>query len=753
MRVAWLIMFLLVPPCSAVQSLSASLLELAFPAESGLAHARSHSRRKRLPLTAKQQEELCFLKQKIPIILQHVNSTPFPTFSTCAVVSSSNALLRHTYGSEIDKHDAVLRFDETSTDGIEVSAGHKETIRVFKRKRHKDPQRNDIYISIFDQANGKPTQRVFMLQGLPLKIMSHALRRLQYPRSDIVSEVVDDAESEAFGTRSIGMLLALTFCDSTDAYEITPSMADMSALENNYGLSIKDSHPARTSMQEAAIWASLSTTSDQLLEATGKASFEGFSSLPCGKDLHELEDRSSEIPTAATPHSRFGPSAQQPKTRHISLLQIREAFSASLMVARVLAACIPLGAVYLIWLWRERGLLGHLQAGLQRTDSSTAKGAIALITYLCLLVCIDLSIKYQAEYDGGSYKTSPFIMVPVVEFGKLAVSVVMILTISQKPEGDAPSSPPSSSDSSEWWNGLFRIMLRMLPVALLYNMNNILIFYVLVQVNMDAYAVWRNTSIVFNALLWVIVFNRTLGMTKWLAICLLFMACCLNTIGVDGRWDIGLPVLGVVISAFLSSVAGVCNESVIKAVSTTQLTIDQVNCTLYLETLLLMAAWFVLAAIIGVQLPDFWQGIATITPGAGRIILMQIALGLAVSRVLKYADVVAKTVAGSFREVIIIIVAPYVVSGTRYNWVTVSSACWVGIAGLLYFSPSAPPAPKATEKDDKDPEVPVKDKSTDETDPQKDAGQSIGKDPEAPVIEQEEGEEGKRLEAPESNKE
>ena len=56
-------------------------------------------------------------------------------FSSCAVVGSSKSLLKGKHGNEIDKHTAVIRFNEAPTKGYERHVGSKTTIRLQNPER------------------------------------------------------------------------------------------------------------------------------------------------------------------------------------------------------------------------------------------------------------------------------------------------------------------------------------------------------------------------------------------------------------------------------------------------------------------------------------------------------------------------------------------------------------------------------------------------------------------------------------------
>ena len=56
--------------------------------------------------------------------------TPEPPLGSCAIVSSSEALLSHALGSEIDAFDQVMRFNLPPVNGFEVHVGRKNTLAM-----------------------------------------------------------------------------------------------------------------------------------------------------------------------------------------------------------------------------------------------------------------------------------------------------------------------------------------------------------------------------------------------------------------------------------------------------------------------------------------------------------------------------------------------------------------------------------------------------------------------------------------------
>merc|ERR1719401_986446 len=68
-------------------------------------------------------------------------------------------------------------------------------------------------------------------------------------------------------------------------------------------------------------------------------------------------------------------------------------------------------------------LFSHVAASLR--TGGLGPGAWALLSYLIILIGLDLLTKRESERGGGAYGTSPLLMVPLVEFGKLVVSLAL----------------------------------------------------------------------------------------------------------------------------------------------------------------------------------------------------------------------------------------------------------------------------------------------------------------------------------------
>mmetsp|Transcript_29029 Transcript_29029/g.52882 ORF Transcript_29029/g.52882 Transcript_29029/m.52882 type:complete len:300 (-) Transcript_29029:46-945(-) len=208
----------------------------------------------------------CYLKstlaneynaQKKPAVLQEGTQS-------CAVVSSSGALLDHLHGADIDSHDIVLRFNGAPTLGYEEHVGGKTEIR-FGWKFHQFEGDANIF-----KASGTfksaPAQRV--LDYL-------------YPQQLGVSA---SAETDHPTTGFYGMMLMLFHCATVDAYEMAPSRE---AHTSPYSYYRDVGHRAyRNSWHghfesEHDLWYRLSSTPTHTIESTGKSHYQGFRHVNC----------------------------------------------------------------------------------------------------------------------------------------------------------------------------------------------------------------------------------------------------------------------------------------------------------------------------------------------------------------------------------------------------------------------------------------------------------------------------------------
>lgn len=419
-----------------------------------------------------------------------------------------------------------------------------------------------------------------------------------------------------------------------------------------------------------------------------------------GRGFLTVTNSSSPGAPSTVPRLGHGLSETEPRDG-MQLVEEKRALSAALFrtpdasigvaVPVALLVVLALTCAYAFYLWWHRGLVSHLMSEL---SWSSAPAATALLVYLALLVTFDLAVKYEAERGQGTFSTPPIVVVLLAESCKWLVTLALLTR--------TRLCRPLTSESSEItatplsWEGWLRVSVRLIPVSCAFTTNNLLVFFVLARVRMDAYAVWRNMSIMFTAFIWCFALHREMFVHQWVAVLACTLGACFNSMGADGTIVVDATILLVLFTALLSSVGAVFNEAAMKCEEGRLLDVDQTNVLLYSQSItLLLCGLFCMGLAEGFLAPaSVYHTLTTISPAFWRIIAVQVVLGLTVSRVLKYADSVSKAIAGSLREVVIILVAPYVIVYTRYDLIAVGSAFLVGLAGLIFFVPGPPASPK-----------------------------------------------------------
>eukprot|EP00058_Branchiostoma_floridae_P023809 XP_002609299.1 hypothetical protein BRAFLDRAFT_86789 [Branchiostoma floridae] len=205
------------------------------------------------------------------------------SYNSCAVVSSSHGLMLHTYGREIDAHDAVLRFNCAPTETFEEFVGSRTDIRLINTR-----------------IPGRACKKEFLNDSIAMfnreitVVRNFDAVRLA-PRDfgkDIATELgrfciatgkckkTDKSPS----TGMFGVVMMLHLCNWVYVYEILPSNKDSTNLRYYYdekAKNLKTTGGFHSFSQEKQYIRTLSLTSDQDIANTGVALLKGLNKVRC----------------------------------------------------------------------------------------------------------------------------------------------------------------------------------------------------------------------------------------------------------------------------------------------------------------------------------------------------------------------------------------------------------------------------------------------------------------------------------------
>ncbi|XP_019618498.1 PREDICTED: beta-galactoside alpha-2,6-sialyltransferase 2-like [Branchiostoma belcheri] len=276
-----------------------------------------------------RQEMSCKLKRNVPFstitrtqaprdknkdVLPEESLEKLVHFNSCAIVSSSHALRVHTYGQEIDSHDAVLRFNCAPTDKFEKFVGNRTDFRMintliplrrcqseFRSENSTVFKHGRLVIRNMDAINLTP-------RGLDVKRdIHHAFENwikyrkiypnwtfpfIQRPKfgQDLQAEVMRVCDTTRLcnkttwspSTGIFGVVMMMYLCDWVHVYEFVPSNRDNTThvyyYDENFVRPGGDRHSYN---QERTYVKALSLTPDTDIEDTGVVLLEGLSRIIC----------------------------------------------------------------------------------------------------------------------------------------------------------------------------------------------------------------------------------------------------------------------------------------------------------------------------------------------------------------------------------------------------------------------------------------------------------------------------------------
>jgi len=258
---------------------------------------------------------------------------------------------------------------------------------------------------------------------------------------------------------------------------------------------------------------------------------------------------------------------------------------------------------------------------------------VCCAAYAGLSISIDLSIKNAARVNGGKYSFNPACAVVTVEVLKFAASLALfgVNTRVNLKEGREIVLP-----------GVMDIVWLMVP-GFVYTCNNIIVFEAIGHCPLGAFGVIRETMLIWNAVLWTMVFQAPIGRMRWFSILLLFVGCIVNQLPAFFRAEFTWGVLWAFLLAFSNAAGGVANEYAMKRKAAMDINLQ--NCILYS-----FCAGFGMIYLLIFQMDDLQAGFFSgFSPQCVQVVILQMLTGLAVSRILKYVDAVTKTIVAALR--------------------------------------------------------------------------------------------------------
>jgi len=217
--------------------------------------------------------------------------------------------------------------------------------------------------------------------------------------------------------------------------------------------------------------------------------------------------------------------------------------------------------------------------------------------------------------------------------------------------------------------------------SFLYLLWNLVNYQSLLLVSLSVFSVIYQCAIFFSALLWVIVFKRSLSGMQWIALVLLSVGVFVVHVKPNFEFDIHISALWVVLQAFISAIAGVANEYMYKDPAQKSANILQQNAYFYSFGTFFATVYLLMTEGPSIFDPDnFFQGF---NYRVVLIIFISVGLGLSVSLILKYTNVIIKLYAQSAHSPLEVITA-HIVLGTELTFFIILASLLIAVSTVMY---------------------------------------------------------------------
>jgi UDP-sugar transporter A1/2/3 len=232
--------------------------------------------------------------------------------------------------------------------------------------------------------------------------------------------------------------------------------------------------------------------------------------------------------------------------------------------------------------------------------------------------------------EGGTYKYHPSAVVFSAEMLKLILSFLMACKTGVVTKDFLQKH--FIEDKDLW---------KFSVPAIIYFCTNNLEFYCLLFLNTPTFMIFQQMKILTTGVIFRIVFKKKLTNLQWVALFLLTLGTMTSQLSSENQFTVNTwGLFWEMVMCTLSALAGVANEFLLKKVGSTD-SIHIQNMKLYIFG---VAANFLEVVRSGTPVGSMFQGMDSIV---WMIVLVTAFNGLAISAVMKYANVIVKTISTS----------------------------------------------------------------------------------------------------------